>query len=210
MKKIKIFLLLVLTSLLTACDSSVERAERTVSLMQDAVGIVTSELNSIQNLEEGIQSQFEQAIEADESMQIFNSSDSPVEKNIQQRQDSIKKIEKSREELTSLASQLAELKRNKNLPAEDITNIENIVTDLSSSLETYVNDYKNNAALESQAYKSLANPENDYQNFFGVIEDVNVLSVNNLMNLEKILGYFEPLNINLVNLKVYLVNLQGK
>ena len=79
---------------------------------------------------------------------------------------------------------------------------------LTANLKVYLKDYQDSLQPEKQTYQAVANPNNDYTTFFKVFDNVNILNKTNQINLEKVLGYFEPINAKLIDFKVYLTNLK--
>ena len=210
MNKIKpLILLICVCFFLTACDKSLDRAERTIGLVQDDVTTILNALNEIQNQEKTLQSDFEQDL-AQNNLEQFNSSDSKVETNIKARQAQIDEINKKRQHLTEMQKELGQLKDKNELPTALLQQIYDRLATFEQDIATYVTEYSSNLALESNSFKSIANPESNYTSFFNVLKNINTLSVNNYINLDKVLPHFEQLNATLVNVKVDLVNQQAK
>ena len=210
MNKIKpLILLICVCFFLTACDKSLDRAERTIGLVQDDVTTILNALNEIQNQEKTLQSDFEQDL-AQNNLELFNSSDSKVETNIKARQAQIDEINKKRQHLTEMQKELGQLKDKNELPTALLQQIYDRLATFEQDIATYTTEYSSNLALESNSFKSIANPESNYTSFFNVLKNINTLSVNNYINLDKVLPHFEQLNATLVNVKVDLVNQQAK
>ena len=181
--------------------------DRAVGLIQEDTTGIINDLTEIQTQEKNLQAAFETDL-SQNNLALFNSNDSQVEKNIQERKSHLESINKKRTHLQEMLKELTQGTDNKNLPTDKFQDINSAINQLDQDLATYVNDYTANLALESQSFKSIANPESNYQSFFDVLKNVNTLSTTNLMNLDKVLPHFEKLNANLVNLKVDLVKLK--
>lgn len=205
----KIVILLITTLFIAGCDNSVERADKTVSLVQENVTSIVNELTEIQLAEGNLQAEFESTIaNAEDDLTYFASDDSPIQQNIQRRKEHLTKLEEVRGELDTMIEEFSNQADNSPLPTEQVTNQITQLQKLSQEIVTYISDYRENIETESIVYKSIANPETDYSSFFAVFDSVSKLHTTNQINLERILGYFEPINAQLINFKVYLANLQ--
>ena len=208
MNKIKpLILLLCACFFLAACDKALVRADRTIGLIQEDITTILSDLNEIQNQEKNLQSDFEQDL-AQNNLELFNTNDGKVAQNVQARQKQLDDINKKRQHLTEMLKELTQLKDKKELPTEQLQQIYDKVTAFDQDLAVYVGDYATNLNLESTSFKSIANPESSYTSFFDVLKNVNTLSINNYIHLDKVIPHFEKLNADLVNLKVNLVKQQ--
>lgn len=210
MKHLNKFVILLFTTLFIAgCNNSVERTDRTVSLVQENVTSIVNELTEIQLAEGNIQAEFENTIaNASDDLSYFANNDSPIQQNIQRRQEHLTKLEEVRSELDTLIEEFSNQVDKSPLPADQVTNQITQLQGLSQEITTYITDYRDTIETESIVYKSIANPETDYTSFFAVFDSVSKLHTTNKINLERILGYFEPINAQLINFKVYLANLQ--
>ena len=205
----KIVILLITTLFIAGCDNSVERADKTVSLVQENVTSIVNELTEIQLAEGNLQAEFESTIaNAGDDLTYFASDDSPIQQNIQRRKEHLTKLEEVRGELDTMIEEFSNQTDNSPLPTEQVTNQITQLQELSQEIVTYISDYRDTIETESIVYKSIANPETDYSSFFAVFDSVSKLHTTNQINLERILGYFEPINAQLINFKVYLANLQ--
>lgn len=207
MKAKQILVIMISLVLLSACGNSLQRAERTVGLIQDHVTSIIGKISELQLQESDIQADFEATIQASEDLSAFKSDQSTIEENVQKRQDLLQEIETDREELLNLVDELQQIPNHQDLPQDQINQVIEYVTQLSEDLDHYVSHYQANLETEAITYKSIANPATDHESFFKVFDNVNLLYTENNMNLDKVLVHFESLNHLLVNLKVYLVNL---
>ncbi|MGO4927565.1 YkyA family protein [Fundicoccus sp. Sow4_D5] len=207
-KTFQLFLLTFSVILLAACDNSLQRADRAIGLIQENVTQIVNELNEVQVLENNLQSDFETMLQSSEDLGIFNASDSLVQINIQNRKDHLTSITESISKLNELIAELENVKKSDAIPTAQIDQVITHLKDLSTDLNVYITDYHDNLTEESITFKSIANPETDYNTFFGVFDNVNTLSTENHINLDKILVHFEPLTSLLINLKVFLVDAQ--
>lgn len=207
MKAKQILVLIVSVVLLSACGNSLQRAERTVGLIQDHVTAIIGKISEIQNQEADIQANFEATIKASEDLSAFNQADSPIEANVQKRQALLDEIDDHRKQLIDLADELGDIPQHKDLPQDQMKMVMDYVKNLTGDLDQYVARYQANLKTEAITYKSIANPSTNHESFFKVFDNVNLLYTENNMNLDKVLVHFESLNHLLVNLKVYLVNL---
>ncbi|MCR8968856.1 YkyA family protein [Facklamia sp. 7083-14-GEN3] len=210
MKTRKILILLSLSILIVGCGNSLERAKRTVSLIQDNVTLIIGNISEIQNREFDLQQDFEATINLSEDLSGFGQSDNPLNKNIEKRKELLAEMEESRQQLLELCQELEEIPENDQLPKDQITKVIEYTTNLCDKTDIYISNYLENIETEDQSYKSITSEEIDHETFFAVFDNVNLLYTENNMNLDHILEYFEPLNTLLVNLKVYLVNITGE
>ena len=210
MKKIKPFLLtVVLTLFVAGCDNSLERASNTIGLMQDQVTKIVNELYEVQNLENTLQSDFEEDLaNANDNLEYFNQDEILVMQNISQRKTHLTNMNDAMKELNSLVPELESTKKNQNLPAGDFDKLVTMITNLQTDLTTYTDNYLPNLDLEAQTFQSIGNPNVDYNSFFKVFDNINTLSQDNLYYLDAVLKHFEPLNGLLVDTKVKIVTLQ--
>src|SRR5574344_885188 len=210
MKKIKPFLLtVVLTLFVAGCDNSIERASNTIGLMQDQVTKIVNELYEVQNLENTLQSDFEEDLaNANDNLEYFNQDEILVMQNISQRKTHLTNMKDAMKELNSLVPELESTKKNKNLPVGDFDKLATMITNLQTDLTTYTDNYLPNLDLEAQTFQSIGNPNVDYNSFFKVFDNINTLSQDNLYYLDAVLKHFEPLNGLLVDTKVKIVTLQ--
>lgn len=210
MKKIKPFLLsVVLTLFVAGCDNSLERASNTIGLMQDQVTKIVNELYEVQNLENTLQSDFEEDLaNANDNLEYFNQDEILVMQNISQRKIHLTNMNDAMKELNSLVPELESTKKNQNLPAGDFDKLATMITNLQTDLTTYTDNYLPNLDLEAQTFQSIGNPNVDYNSFFKVFDNINTLSQDNLYYLDALLKHFEPLNGLLVDTKVKIVTLQ--
>ena len=204
-KKIIIMSLFFLIPFLVACEKSFERAERAITLTQEQVTSIINDLGKIQHLERDLQSDFEATIEKSEDLSSFASDDSPIMYNLEARRQHLKAIQEKELKLTNLVEELENQVKSTSLTTESVQALINDVNALLNELTVYTTDYLNNIDLEKQTYQSIANPETDYASFFKVFDNINLLNSTNEINLERVLGYFEPLNTRLVNYKIELV-----
>lgn len=207
-KTFQLFLLTFSIILLAACDNSIERADRAIGLIQENVTQIVNELNEVQVLENNLQNDFETMLQSSEDLEIFNANDSLIQENIQNRKDHLTSITESVSKLNELITELENVKKSETIPTAQIDQVITYLTNLSADLEVYIADYQDNLTEEAITFKSIANPETDYNTFFGVFDNINTLSTENYINLDKILVHFEPLTSLLINLKVFLVDAQ--
>ncbi|MCW6659841.1 YkyA family protein [Aerococcaceae bacterium NML191292] len=208
MKKITQFIALIMvTFVLAACNNSLERATRTVGLMQEDMSKIVNQLSEIQMLESNLQSDFDNTLAGTDDLNVFLKEDSPVSLNLSKRKEHLTTLKDTMNSLVELADELIALNKNTHLPVEQFTALHHEVKTLESALTVYITDYQNGLAQESISFKSIANPDADYANFFGVMSNVNQLAVTNNINLDKVLPSFEPINSQLINVKVTLVNM---
>lgn len=210
MKKIKPFLLMVVLMLFVAgCDNSLERASNTIGLMQDQVTKIVNELYEVQNLENTLQSDFEEDLtNANDNLDYFNQDEILVMQNINQRKTHINNMNDAMKELNRLVPELESTKKNENLPTKDFDKLVTMVTNLETDLTAYKDTYLPNLDLEAQTFQSIGNPNVDYSSFFKVFDNINILSQDNLYYLDALLKHFEPINGLLVDTKVKIVTLQ--
>ncbi|UUX34516.1 YkyA family protein [Fundicoccus culcitae] len=205
----KIVGLMLLSFILVGCDNSVNRADNTIGLMQDKVTMIINELNQIQTYEANLQADFETTLqEANDDLAVFNNPDTLVEQNIQNRKEHLDTLKVQVQELVDLTPELETLMDSNDLPTSQFQQVNQMINQLAVDINYYIENYQSNLELESMTFKSIAHPDTEYQSFFGVFDNINEISTYNLMNLDKVLGQFEPLNALLINIKVYLVNLQ--
>lgn len=207
-KTFQLFLLTFSVILLAACDNSLQRADRSIGLIQENVTQIVNELNEVQVLENNLQSDFETMLQSSEDLGIFDASDSLVQVNIDNRKDHLTSIAESISKLNELINELENVKKSDAIPTAQIDQVITHLTNLSTDLNVYIADYQDNLTEESITFRSIANPETDYNTFFGVFDNINTLSIENYINLDKILVHFEPLTSLLINLKVFLVDAQ--
>ena len=207
MKKfLTLIMVICLIPVLTGCDKSFERAERAITLTQEQVTGIINDLGKVQHLERDLQSDFEATVEKSEDLSSFASDDSPIMYNLEARRQHLTSIQEKEHELKNLVQELENQDKSTSLPAESVQALVDDVNALLNELTVYTSDYLNNIDLEKQTYQSIANPETDYASFFKVFDNINLLNATNEINLERVLGYFEPLNTRLVNYKIELVN----
>ncbi|XJS11614.1 YkyA family protein [Aerococcaceae bacterium WGS1372] len=205
----KIVVVLVVSLILTGCNNAVERTNRLITLLQENITAIVNELTEIQLAENNLQAEFETTLDSgSDDFSGFMSNDSPIQQNIQRRKDHLSKLDEHRNDLLSLIEEVENQSAKTPLPVEQVNSHISQLNGLAEELSIYIIDYSANMDTESIIYKSLANPETDYTSFFSVFDRVAVLQTTNNINLERILGFFEPINTQLINFKVYLANLQ--
>ena len=208
MKKIiKYLSILLISTLLFGCDNSLERSKRTIDALQDNMTQIINILNEIQNEEENIQRDFEATLNSEDGLTAFGDENSAIQINVSEREyqlgllsEQVVALEKYIEEFTTFTD--AEL-----LDRQEVIQQIDLLNQLQENLAVYSKDYQENIQSEQQIYHSLSDPEIDYNRFYQIFEQVETLMTTNHINLEKILGYFEPINTQLINFKIYLVNL---
>lgn len=208
MKKIiKYLSILLISTLLFGCDNSLERSKRTIDALQDNMTQIINILNEIQNEEENIQRDFEATLNSEDGLTAFGDENSAIQINVSEREyqlgllsEQVVALEKYIEEFTTFTD--AEL-----LDRQEVIQQIDLLNQLQENLAVYSKDYQANIQSEQQIYYSLSDPEIDYNRFYQIFEQVETLMTTNHINLEKILGYFEPINTQLINFKIYLVNL---
>ena len=165
MKKIKPFLLtVVLTLFVAGCDNSLERASNTIGLMQDQVTKIVNELYEVQNLENNLQSDFEEDLaNANDNLEYFNQDEILVMQNISQRKTHLNNMKDAMKELNSLVPELESAKKNQNLPTGDFDKLATMITNLQTDLTTYTDNYLPNLDLEAQTFQSIGNPNVNYR-----------------------------------------------
>ena len=208
MKKITKYLsILLISTLLFGCDNSLERSKRTIDALQDNMTQIINILNEIQNEEENIQRDFEATLNSEDGLTAFGDENSAIQINVSEREyqlgllsEQVVALEKYIEEFTTFTD--AEL-----LDRQEVIQQIDLFNQLQENLAVYSKDYQANIQSEQQIYYSLSDPEIDYNRFYQIFEQIETLMTTNHINLEKILGYFEPINTQLINFKIYLVNL---
>lgn len=208
MKKITKYLsILLISTLLFGCDNSLERSKRTIDALQDNMTQIINILNEIQNEEENIQRDFEATLNSEDGLTAFGDENSAIQINVSEREyqlgllsEQVGALEKYIEEFTTFTD--AEL-----LDRQEVIQQIDLFNQLQENLAVYSKDYQANIQSEQQIYYSLSDPEIDYNRFYQIFEQIETLMTTNHINLEKILGYFEPINTQLINFKIYLVNL---
>lgn len=211
MKKLIYYLMMGLTvMLMVGCkNTTFERSERTVTMIQESVTTVVNDLNEIQNIEGHLQEDFEATMGDDGDLSKFNDDHSPALENVAHRKEQLDKLNQSIERLSTLADELDLQKEKGMLPTDEFNGISDDIRSLVDDLHVYVSDYQADIPQEIETFKSIANPKTDYTSFFVVFDNINILSRTNHINLEKVLKHFEPLNVKLINLKVTLINMQN-
>lgn len=210
MKTTKIIISLSLALMLAGCANSLERAKRTVGLIQDNVTLLIGNISEIQNREFDLQKDFEATIQLKEDLSGFGMEDNPLHQNINNRRELLNEMEESRQQLLQLCEDLEEIPAHDQLPKDQIQRVIEYTRNLCENTDHYIANYLENLKTEDVTYKSVNSKSIDHERFFKVFSNVNMLYTENNMNLDKILNYFESLNTLLVNLKVYLVNLTGE
>lgn len=210
MKTTKIIISLSLALMLAGCANSLERAKRTVGLIQDNVTLLIGNISEIQNREFDLQKDFEATIQLKEDLSGFGMEDNPLHQNINNRRELLNEMEESRQQLLQLCEDLEEIPAHDQLPKDQIQRVIEYTRNLCENTDHYIANYLENLKTEDVTYKSVDSKSIDHERFFKVFSNVNMLYTENNMNLDKILNYFESLNTLLVNLKVYLVNLTGE
>lgn len=209
MKKImKLVLVSSVLIFLSGCNSSIDRIDRTFTLLQDNITKIVNELTEIQLSESHLQKDFETTLSATEDLSAFKKEDSVINQNLTQRKDHIKKLDELIEEIDNLHEEISSQNFSDDSLKTQAESIQEQIVKLSSNLKVYTKDYKSNLELERLTYESIANPDIDYDSFFKVFENINTLALTNQMNLEKVLGFFEDINTKLINIKVYLTTLK--
>lgn len=203
----RVLILVLLTIILVGCSQVIERADRTITMAQETMTGIVNDLTNIQSLEQSLQSDFETTLQAGEDLQAFADSEQTIYKNVDQRISHLEELSQRAEKLTELSKELEAQAKQEEMPTDDITNISQLINELKTALNTYIEDYKTNIATEKASYQAIASSNIDYAGFFKVLDNVGVTFTNNYMNLEKVLGYFEPINTRLINFKVYLAKL---
>lgn len=206
--KRKLIILPIVLLILAGCSQSVERADRTITLIQDNMTSIINLISEIQFNEQGLQGQFEEMINSEQELQAFQNEEAGIFVNIDQRNEYLTQLEENRTSLVGLREEIQAQSESDGLPSDQVTQVDQNLEQLIGHLETYINDYRTNLEVEQQLYQSLANPNLDYTQFFGLFDQISVITTNNQMNLEKVIEYVEPINTILINLKVYLANLQ--
>ena len=115
-KTFQLFLLTFSVILLAACDNSLQRADRSIGLIQENVTQIVNELNEVQVLENNLQSDFETMLQSSEDLGIFDASDSLVQVNIDNRKDHLTSIAESISKLNELINELENVKKSDAIP----------------------------------------------------------------------------------------------
>lgn len=206
--KTKLIILPIVLLILAGCSQSVERADRTITLIQDNMTSVINLISEIQFNEQGLQEQFEEMINSEQELQAFQNEEANIYTNINQRSEYLTQLEENRTNLVDLREEINAQSERDELPSDQVTQVDQNLEQLVGYLETYINDYQTNLEIEQQLYESLANPDLDYTQFFSLFDQISIITTNNQMNLEKVIQYVEPINTVLINIKVHLANLQ--
>ncbi|AXY25821.1 hypothetical protein CL176_07320 [Suicoccus acidiformans] len=207
-KLIPLITMSLLALLLVACDNSLNRADRTITLVQDHVNEIINELNEIQLQEENLQADFEETLNQSEDLSAFKNTENKVYQNVQTRQSHLERLQELTGELGNLTKEFETIQRRETLPNDQVNQLLERINQLNTDMSTYVSDYLANLQIEQTTYQSIANAETDYNDFFGVFDNVNTLASTNQMNLEKVLAHFESINTQLINFKVFIANAQ--
>lgn len=209
-RHVKLLLIPIFLFMLSGCDSSLNRTERTIDLIQENITKIINELNEIQLLESHVQEDFETTLHTSDDLSAFMDNDAVIYQNLDQRMTHLDNLAELKQALETYLEELSiqEDKLDENL-LQQINSLKDNLTPLSDNLLIYIDDYKASINPERQTYQSIANPENNYTTFFKVFDNVNILYKTNQINLDNILGYFESINAKLIDLKVFITNLKG-
>lgn len=207
----KYFTLLVTVFMITACKNNIVRSERTFTLLQENITNIVNELSEIQLQESYIQKDFEATLNASDDLSAFTKLDSKIYKNLDQRKMHLDNLSQLNEDLLKLRDELSneDFSKDKNLQSQ-VQTITDALSPLSKDLQIYIDDYQASLKPEKETYQSVANKEIDYHSFANVFVNINTLNQTNLINLEKVLGYFENINANIIDAKVYITNLDNQ
>lgn len=206
-RSIKFVILMMLGMILVACDNATERSSRTVNLIQENVTSIVNELTEIQLLENNLQSDFEATLSDGADMAAFLNEDALINQNLSNRKEHLQSLDEQLDNFRSLSEELSNQAGNSPLSEDQINSQVTLMNDLSNELQVYIDDYMSNLELETQIFQHMAEPELDIDDFYAVFDQAQTLYTTNHINLEKTLEYFEPINANLINFKVFLVNL---
>ncbi|MBG9982710.1 YkyA family protein [Aerococcaceae bacterium DSM 111020] len=207
-KLIKSLSLFLVMLLIVGCSQSVERSDRTITLIQDNMTNVINVISEIQFNEQELQQQFESMINSEQELQAFANEEASIYQNIQTRQELMKKLDEHRNTLADLRDEIKVQAERNELPSDQVQQVDQLMEGFVNHLEVYTTDYQANLTTEKQLYQSMANPDLDYTQFFNLFDKISVLTTNNQMNLEKVIELVEPINTILINLKVHLANIQ--
>lgn len=204
---IKLFIILSTFLTISACGNNIVRSERTFTLLQENITSIVNELNEIQLQESYIQQDFESTLNASDDLSAFKNMDADIYKNLKQRKSHLDNLNKLNQELIKLQEEIS----NENFSNDEdlekqVNSLTELLSPLRNDLQVYIDDYLNSLQPEKETYQSVANNEIDYHSFANVFDNVNTLNQTNLMNLEKVLGYFENINANIIDIKVYITN----
>ena len=207
----KPILLLATIIILTACGTNIVRSERTFTLLQENITKIVNELSEIQLQESYIQKDFEATLNASEDLSDFTDIESDIYKNLNQRQNHLKALNELNEKLKKLKDEIAneDFSNDKQLQ-DQVNTITDALDPLHQDLQVYIDDYTASLKPEKETYQSVANKKIDYHSFANVFDNINTLNRTNLINLEKVLGYFEQINANIIDIKVYITNLENQ
>lgn len=207
----KPILLLATIIILTACGNNIVRSERTFTLLQENITKIVNELSEIQLQESYIQKDFEATLNASEDLSAFTDIESDIYKNLNQRQNHLKALNELNEKLKKLKDEIAneDFSNDKQLQ-DQVNTITDALDPLHQDLQVYIDDYTASLKPEKETYQSVANKKIDYHSFANVFDNINTLNRTNLINLEKVLGYFEQINANIIDIKVYITNLENQ
>lgn len=206
--KLKLIFLPIILLVLVGCRQSFERADRTITLVQDNMNSIVSIISDIQYQESLIQEQFEEMIQSPKALESFSNEEAIIYQNIQTRSDLLNQLDEKNQEFDQLKKEIQAQVERDELPSDTVDSLVDYIDQLSNHLSTYIEDYQTHLLHEKQEYQTLADPSVDYTEFFALFDRMEIITVNNQMNLENVVELIEPINTILINLKVQLANLQ--
>lgn len=189
------WLLLVSGLVLAGCSNEVENAQETVSQMAAAKEAIIVSLNAIQQKEAEMQSQFDEALNADEELVSFKNGTASVFENIKLRQEEITTLEEDFQDFKNELEDLNTLDF-ENIPLKEIQALQATSNDIVTHIEAYLPSYKEQLQEEVLIFESLGEDEAHFDTLYSGVAQLNQLSETNLTKLEPLIDQAKAFDSN--------------
>lgn len=173
-KIVRVMIPLSFSLTLVGCASTVENIINATENIDTFTSEITTEFNSIKDLESEVQASFEDSLQNDAELESFANESAPVFENIDLRQESLDAIKASTEDLEKVQKNLADFDDDQ----FDGETINDMITNLNSTLQvlnSYNENYQTYLDTQKEYFNALGQDDPTYETFIEGIEQMGDL-----------------------------------
>lgn len=158
--------------MLAGCSSPAEKAQTSLSDIEELQTSVMESFTQLADLENSLQTEFEAALTEDESLSTLSDGSAEVHANIEERRELLEKLSESNEEILSQHEEMLQIDHDE-MPAEAFNGVLGSLDSVTESLDAFTESYGAQLDSEKTYFESLGQDDADYEIFQNGIERVN-------------------------------------
>lgn len=167
----------------TGCSSGVEKVQKSVDKLAVSKEAIIVSLNTIQQKEMEVQTQFDEALTADTELTTFKDGSASVFENISVRQDEVTDLEENLSKMKDYVSKLGNLNEEE-LPEKEMQAMLDTAHKFIGQVEAYLPSYAEQLQNEEETFTSFGADDATFTTLYNGVNSLNDKSDDNLAKLE--------------------------